>query len=182
MWKENMSSPRKVCSVTPSVQTARSIESFQAMEEPPRLREKSKNQPSLGKSTAHVKVLLGILLTLALVSCAAPSKILHYQPPPDLVWYRQDASEAAARMDLEACQGAASQARNLPGCMQGKGYLLMDRPVAELLRVRALKEKGLAAGAIAERLQLSQAKVETYLDDRYQLPDSPSLGSDRDLW
>jgi hypothetical protein len=160
----------------PSVQTNPRIEPFQAMEKAPRLREKREEQPSPGESATRSKVLLGIFLTLALVSCAAPSKIFHYEPSPDLVWYRQDASDAATRADLEACQGAASQTRTLAGCMQGKGYLLMDRPVAELLRVRALKEKGLPAGTIAERLQLSQAKVETYLDDRYQLPDSPTLG------
>ena len=146
------------------------------MEEPPRLQEKGEAQPYPRESTARIKVLLGIFVTLALVSCAAPSKILRYEPPPDLVWYRQDASEVATRADLHACQGAASQTKTPAGCMQGKGYLLMDRPVAELLRVRALKEKGLAAESIADRLQLSQAKVETYLDDRYQLPDSPSLG------
>jgi hypothetical protein len=140
------------------------------------LRKKREEPPSPGHSAAHVNWLLGIALTLSLVSCAAPSKIFRYEPSPDLVWYRQDASEAATRAELDACQGMVSATRSLAGCMQGKGYLLMDRPVAELLRVRALKEKGLAAGTIAERLQLSQAKVETYLDDRYQLPDSPSLG------
>ena len=37
-------------------------------------------------------------------------------------------------------------------CLTMAGMVLMDRPVAELLRVRALKEKGLAAGTIAERV------------------------------
>ena len=140
------------------------------------MRKKRERPPFPGRAAARVKVLIGILLTLALMSCAAPSKIFHYQPSPDLVWYRQDASEPATRADLDACQGTVSATRTLAGCMQGKGYLLMDRPVAELLRVRALKEKGLAPATIADRLQLSKAKVETYLDDRYQLPDSPSLG------
>lgn len=171
-----MSSPSKVSPIMPSLKRAQRIEPFHHMEEPPRLRKKREEQPSHGESTARIKVLLGIFVTLALVSCAAPSKIFHYQPSPDLVWYRPDASEAATRTDLDACQGTVSATRTLAGCMQGKGYLLMDRPVAELLRVRALKEKGLAVGTIAERLQLSQAKVETYLDDRYQLPDSPTLG------
>jgi len=160
----------------PSVKTARRIEPFQLLGAPRRLREQHEEQPYPGEPTACLTILLGIVFTLAVVSCAAPSKILRYEPPPDLVWYRQDASEVATRADLHACQGAASQTKTPAGCMQGKGYLLMDRPVAELLRVRALKEKGLAAGSIADRLQLSQAKVETYLDDRYQLPDSPSLG------
>jgi HEAT repeat protein len=175
-WKDSMGSQRKARSTIPSVQTTRSIEPFRTAEHAARLREKREERPSRGKSAARIKGLLGILVALALVSCAAPSKIFHYQPSPDLVWYQSEASDAATRKDLEACQGAASQARTLAGCMQGKGYLLMDRPVAELLRVRALREKGLAAATIAERLQLSQAKVETYLDDRYQLPDSQSLG------
>jgi hypothetical protein len=161
----------------PPVKTAQRIEPFQAIKAPPRLlREQREQHSSPGGSAARVKVLLAILVALALASCAAPSKIFLYQPPPDLVWYRQDASEAATRADFDACQGVVSAARTLVGCMQGKGYLLVDRPVAELLRVRALKEKGLNAGTIAERLQLSPAKVETYLDDRYQLPDSPTLG------
>jgi len=171
-----MSAPSKVRSMMPSVQTARGVEPFRSMEETPRLQAHHEEQPSHGRSTARVKVLVEILVILALASCAAPSKIFRYEPSTDLVWYRSDASEAATRADLETCQGMVSAARSLAGCMQGKGYLLMDRPVAELLRVRALKEKGLTAGAIAGRLQLSQAKVETYLDDRYQLPDSPTLG------
>jgi len=171
-----MSAPGKVRSIMPSVQSAGRIELFQAVGEPPPLWETRERQSSHGESAARVRVLLGILVILASASCAAPSKIFRYEPSPDLVWYRPDASEAATRVELEACQGMVSAARSLAGCMQGKGYLLMDRPVAELLRVRALKEKGLAAGAIAERLQLSRAKVETYLDDRYQLPESPTLG------
>ncbi len=123
-----------------------------------------------------LRLLLGALL-LSSTSCVPPQRIFREPVPPDLVWYQEDASEDATKTDLEVCASAPpSPARSLAGCMQGKGYLLVDRQVAELLRVRALRAKGLGAGPIAERLKLSRPRVETYLDDGYQLPESPTLG------
>ena len=122
-----------------------------------------------------LRLLVGALL-LCLSSCVPPPQIFREAAPPDLVWYQEDASQDATKADLEVCASAPSPARTPAGCMQGKGYLLIDRQVAELLRVRGLRAKGLSAGAIAERLTLSRQRVETYLDDGYQLPESPTLG------
>ena len=123
-----------------------------------------------------LRFLLGVLI-LSFTSCV-PQKVFREvpAPPSDLVWYREDASEDATKADVEVCRSAPSPARSVPGCMQAKGYLLVDRPMAELLRVRALRAKGLSAGAIAEHLQLPRQRVERYLDDGYQLPESPTLG------
>jgi HEAT repeat protein len=127
--------------------------------------------------SGHPKLLLPVALLLLFLSACAPGRFLYYQPPQvELVWYREDASEGATNADVEVCRSAPSPARSVAGCMQGKGYLLVDRPMAELLRVRALRAKGLSAGAIAGRLQLPRQRVETYLDDSYQLPESPTLG------
>jgi len=115
------------------------------------------------------------LLTSSLLACA-PLKTLEAPAKPDLVWYRQDASETFTKSDLETCGSTPSPAKTLAACMQAKGYLLVDRPVAEILQVHALKDKGLPVGTIAERLQLSKTKVETYLAEGYELPESPALG------
>jgi HEAT repeat protein len=128
-------------------------------------------------SALPLRLLFGAFL-LSFISCV-PQKVFRElaAPPPDLVWYQEDASEDATKADLEVCGSAPpSPARSPAGCMQGKGYLLVDRQVAELLRVRALRAKGLSAGAIAERLKLPRQTVETYLADGYQLPESPTLG------
>jgi hypothetical protein len=126
--------------------------------------------------TGHPKLLLPVVLLLLFLSACAPGKFLYHPPQVELVWYRDDTSESATKADLEVCRSAPSPATSPADCMQGKGYLLIDRPVAELLRVRALRAKGLSAGAIAERLHLPRQEVETYLDSRYQLPPSPTLG------
>jgi HEAT repeat protein len=127
--------------------------------------------------SGHPKLLLPIALLLLFLSACAPGRFLYYQPSPvELVWYREDASESATKADIEVCRSAPSPGRSVAGCMQGKGYLLIDRPMAELLRVRALRAKGFSVGAIAGHLQLPRQRVETYLDDSYQLPESPTLG------
>lgn len=139
------------------------------------VRKKTREHPYPDHATAWVTSLLGTLAILSFVSCA-PLKTLEAPAKPDLVWYRQDASEAFTKSDLETCGSTPSPAKPLAACMQAKGYLLIDRPVAELLQVQTLKDKGLPVGTIADRLQLSKKKVETYLDEGYQLPESPALG------
>lgn len=116
-----------------------------------------------------------VLLAMCLWACAA--RHIWFPPKPsDRVWYQQEASEAATNSDLRECTSIADDGHSVDLCMQQKGYLLLPRSEAELLRVKGLQEEGLCAEEIARQLHMSEKTVLRYLDQDYELPRNVSLG------
>jgi HEAT repeat protein len=119
------------------------------------------------------KVAVG-LLTVCLGGCTSGMK---WQPvrARDMVWYQKGISETKVRSDLQACKAAASDVGAINACMQAKGYYSIPREEEELLKVKALQEKGLGDKDIARRLDWKEKKVSQYTDDRYELEDGGQL-------
>lgn len=120
----------------------------------------------------------GLLLTalVILASMACTAKQVWYRPErPDMVWYQQDTPDSVMRSDFNKCRSVADAHNSIERCMQTKGYLLIPKSEAELLKVRWLQQEGLDVDEIASRLNWSQAKVLHYLDEDYKLPKTVTL-------
>jgi hypothetical protein len=108
---------------------------------------------------------------------ACTAKEIWYKPKsPDMVWYQQDTLDDKMSTDLEECASASDDQFTIDHCMQTKGYLLIPRIEAELLKVRWFQEEGLNIDEIAEHFHWSREKVLDYTDVDYELPQSISLG------
>jgi len=114
------------------------------------------------------------LLAVCLGGCAA---VMKWQPmrSREMVWYQKGISQTKIRSDLQACKAAVSDAGAINICMQAKGYYSIPREEEDLLKVRALQEKGLGDKDIARRLDWKEEKVSQYTDDRYELRDVDQL-------
>ena len=115
------------------------------------------------------------LLTICLVGCNFQS-VWYRLRPRDMVWFQKGIPDTEMRSDLEACKYGPSDAKNISSCMQAKGYLLIPRVEAELLRVRSLQEKDLNEKEIAAHLYLNREKVSRYMNEDYELGHIHSLG------
>lgn len=125
-------------------------------------------------SARHKLFAIG-LLVVCVTACNA--KMVWYRlHPRDMVWFQKGTPDAVMRSDLEACESVPSNGKHVAACMQAKGYLLIPRSEAELLRVRSLQEKGLSERDMAARLQWNRGKVSRYVDEEYELGHVDSLG------
>jgi len=121
------------------------------------------------------RIFIGLLMICSITACTA--KEIWYKPKsPDMVWYQQDTLDDKMSTDLEECASVSDDLFTIDHCMQSKGYLLIPRTEAELLKVRWLQEEGLTIDEIAEHFQWSREKVVVYTDVDYELPQSISLG------
>ena len=115
--------------------------------------------------TLELRTLIFFLFAFFVTSCTTKK-----------VWYQEDIQDSMLKADLQTCRSDTRDEKELSFCMQGKGYLQIPQPQAELLAVRSLHEEGLDADEIALRLQWRKKKVLRYLDEDYQLPATASLG------
>ena len=97
-------------------------------------------------------------------------------PSQDMVWYQKGMSVSGTRDDHRKCKENHTRASALRNCMLEKGYVMIPREEAELLRVRALQRKGLNKKEIAQRLHWPVTKVSRYMDERYTLAPVENLG------
>ena len=121
------------------------------------------------------RIFIGLLVVWSITACTA--KEIWYKPESaDMVWYQQDTLDDKMSADFEQCASVSYDQFTIDHCMQTKGYLLIPRIEAELLKVRWLREEGLTIDEIAEHFQWSRAKVLDYTAGDYELPQSISLG------
>jgi len=93
-----------------------------------------------------------------------------------MVWFQKGVPDRETKSDLEACRYDSSDEKTLGSCMQAKGYLLLPRTEVELLKVKALQNKGVEEQLIASQLGLKQEKVSQYTDEDFRLGYVGSLG------
>jgi len=114
---------------------------------------------------------------LALFLCSCSVKQAWYRlNPPEMVWFQKDVPEEKTTSDLEACRYDSPGENTLRSCMQAKGYLLVPRTEAELLKVKSLQDNGLEEQGIAIQLGLEQEKVSRYMAEDYEMGHINSLG------
>ena len=105
------------------------------------------------KQIAHLWLGAATLVIISLTACAPKKDILCRPSPVEMVWYQQDVQDEKTRLDLDACGPIAANRQSIDRCMQSKGYLLIPRTEAELLRVRELQQEDFTAKEILQRLQ-----------------------------
>lgn len=125
---------------------------------------------------AFAKIVFFIaLFTLFLCSCSV-KQAWYRLTPPEMVWFQKEVTDGKTQSDLEACRYESPGEKTLRSCMQSKGYLLVPRTEAELLKVKALQNRGIEDRDIAMRLGLDEQKVARYTDEGYEIGYIDSLG------
>jgi hypothetical protein len=119
-----------------------------------------------------------VLLTILLPACSLNSleRVWYRFQPEEKVWFQQYTTDQETKSDLASCKSLASDAADVAVCMRAKGYLLIPKSEAELLMVRSLQKKGLDEEEIATELDWDRKQVGRYMDERYELRHTDSLG------
>jgi hypothetical protein len=126
--------------------------------------------------TRYTLFALGVLLCFA-SGCTSLRRAWQQILPPDMVWFQKGVSDEQTQSDLKACRYDSTDKTTLQNCMQSKGYLRLPRSEVELLKVKALQDKGLKEEDIASKLGLEEKKVSRYADKDYEMGYVDTLGS-----
>jgi hypothetical protein len=123
---------------------------------------------------SKIVVFIGLL---AVLLCSCGTKQAWYRHSrPEMVWFQKGVADEKTQSDLETCRHESPGEKTLRRCMQSKGYLLVPRAQAELLKVKSLQNRGVEDKDIAMQLGLEQKKVAQYTAEDYEMGHINALG------